>query len=301
MRKTNKRTIRKITGCLAILLLIILAVDVFYAATNGNLQKISDVLRISDVEPSTKIPGVGSSGMKAGKASISDIDLSSELALVNCENMIDESFKLDLTPAYRVIPLSTGDIEMDNRVLEAVDNMFEEAKKIGYSDFFVNSGFRSYQTQKDLFDKAKDKSYVQKPGASEHQTGYALDIAYKGLAGETFDDTPQGKWLIENAHKYGFILRYPEDKTEITNISYEPWHYRYVGLPHAYYCYQNDLCLEEYIDFLSKGGSYYATIDGTCYTVYYATEKDGCIDVPADKSYTVSSDNTGGYIVVIEG
>ncbi|NLB80486.1 MAG: M15 family metallopeptidase, partial [Clostridiaceae bacterium] len=97
------------------------------------------------------------------------------------------------------------------------------------------------------------------------------------------------------------ILRYPKDKTEITNISYEPWHYRYIGIPHSYYCYENDLCLEEYISFLAEGSSYSISIDKINYTVYYATENDVFIDVPADKTYKLSSDNTGGYAVVVMG
>jgi D-alanyl-D-alanine carboxypeptidase len=221
--------------------------------------------------------------------------------LVNSKNRIDEDFTAELAPAYRVVPLSTSDLQMNETVLEAVADMFEAAKEEGFKDFFVNSAFRSYQKQKELYDSAEDKSYVQEPGASEHQTGYALDIAYNGLTGEAFANSPQGKWLMENAHKYGFILRYPEDKTDITKISYEPWHYRYVGIPHAYYCYENDLCLEEYISFLAKGGNYSISIDKTDYTVYYATEKDGFIDVPAGKSCRVSSDNRGGYVVAVMG
>ncbi len=232
---------------------------------------------------------------------LSQLDLSNELMLVNSENLIDEDFAAELSPAYRVVPLSTSDIQLNDAALEAVADMFEAAKEKGYKDFFVNSGFRSYQKQKELYDNSQDKSFVQMPGASEHQTGYALDIAYNGLTGEAFGDSPQGKWLMENAHKYGLILRYPEDKTEITKISYESWHYRYVGIPHAYYCYENNLCLEEYVSFLAKGGSYSISIDKKVYTVYYATENDGFIDVPADKTCMVSPDNTGGYVVVIMG
>ncbi|HOQ07965.1 MAG TPA: M15 family metallopeptidase [Clostridiales bacterium] len=248
-------------------------------------------------------------GMPAGKHTdiekrgvrISDIDISDELMLVNADHRLDENFAADLTPAYGIIPLSTSDIKINGTVLEAVDRLFADAEKMGYKDFFVNSGFRSFGKQKEIYDSTEDKSYVQEPGASEHQTGYAVDIAYIGLSGEAFGKSPQGKWLFENAHKYGFILRYPEDKTDITKISYEPWHYRYVGIPHSYYCYENDLCLEEYVSFLANGGSYSMSIDKTTYTVYYATDNAGLIDIPADKTCRVSSDNTGGYIVVVTG
>jgi D-alanyl-D-alanine carboxypeptidase len=237
----------------------------------------------------------------SSQVDLSVTGLTNELMLVNSENRITENFTAELSSAYRIVPLSTSDIEMNGAALEAVTEMFEKAKEKGYKNFFVNSGFRSIQKQKELYDSYEDKSFVQEPGASEHQTGYALDIAYNGLSGDKFEKSPQGKWLMENAHKYGFILRYPKDKTEITNISYEPWHYRYIGIPHSYYCYENDLCLEEYISFLAEGSSYSISIDKINYTVYYATENDVFIDVPADKTYKLSSDNTGGYAVVVMG
>ena len=299
--RINRRRNRRIISNTLVFLSVILISSVLYLESGHNAFSIIEAK-----------PGYGSfkNGMdkietrqtdisKVGQSQVhlSEIDLSNELMLVNSENTIDEDFAAELSSAYRVVPLSTSDIQMNEAVLEAVADMFEKAREKGYKDFFVNSGFRSYQKQKELYDSSKDKSFVQLPGASEHQTGYALDIAYNGLTG----DSPQGKWLMENAHKYGFILRYPEDKTEITKISYEPWHYRYVGIPHAYYCYESNLCLEEYVNFLAMGGSYSISIDKTVYTVYYATENDGFIDVPADKACKVSSDNMGGYAVVIMG
>ena len=94
------------------------------------------------------------------------------------------------------------------------------------------------------------------PGTSEHHTGLAADIVtptHQTLDPE-FADTDAGKWLQENAAEYGFILRYPEDKQDITEIIYESWHYRYVGVDHAMAIKENGLCLEEYLEILKEGG-----------------------------------------------
>lgn len=303
--RIDKRRSRRIIRNAIVFLMVVFIASVLYLESGhsafSTIEAKPDYGSLKNETENIKIRKTDISKAVRTHINLSEIDLSNELMLVNSEKRIYEDFAAELSPAYRVVPLSTSDIQMNETVLEAVTDMFEAAKEKGFKDFFVNSGFRSYQKQKELYDSEEDKGYVQEPGASEHQTGYALDIAYNGLTGDAFDNSPQGKWLMENAHKYGFILRYPEDKTEITKISYEPWHYRYVGIPHAYYCYENDLCLEEYISFLAKGGSYSISIDKTNYTVYYATENDGFIDVPADKSCKVSSDNTGGYVVVVMG
>ena len=96
--------------------------------------------------------------------------------------------------------------------------------------------------------------YSAMPGYSEHQTGLAIDITNERTnrsIGSWFNDTPQASWLYENAYKYGFILRYPEGKEDITKYSYEPWHIRYVGNI-ASYIYNNNLTLEEYKERESK-------------------------------------------------
>ncbi len=121
------------------------------------------------------------------------------------------------------------------------------------------SAYRSYDRQYDIFtDNVKKQGlehtmkYSATPGYSEHQTGLAIDVSSKSVNNrldESFADSTEGKWLAENAHLYGFIIRYPKDKTKITGYSYEPWHIRYVGKPLAKYIYDNNLCLEEYYNF----------------------------------------------------
>lgn len=92
------------------------------------------------------------------------------------------------------------------------------------------------------------------PGSSEHQIGLALDIVSDSytLLEEGFADTDAGKWLADNSYRYGFILRYPKGKEDITGIEFEPWHFRYVGEPAATYIYQHNLTLEEFVQLLGE-------------------------------------------------
>lgn len=146
--------------------------------------------------------------------------------------------------------------ELDAELLEQFEIMKADAKKEGL-DINIRSGFRSTETQSILYNNyvqrdgvEKASRYSAKPGHSEHETGLAIDISngdYTTSIGDWFNDTPQAKWLYENAHKYGFILRYPEGKEDITGYKYESWHYRYVGVEHSQYFNQNNLTLEEYL------------------------------------------------------
>ncbi len=139
-------------------------------------------------------------------------------------------------------------------VVPALTNMFDDAKAAGHS-IMIASAFRSYALQQAYFtsysnaygvDKAN--TFSARPGESEHQTGLALDIAYQDrncYLDICFGETAAGKWLAANAYKYGFVLRYPSDKTTLTQYQYEPWHFRYVGKPLALALHQSGLTLDE--------------------------------------------------------
>ena len=128
-----------------------------------------------------------------------------------------------------------------------------DALEAGYHIIAVST-YRNYGYQKKLYKhyvKTKGKKYANvcsaKAGHSEHQTGLAVDVANSSLDYDNFDQTNEFEWMKNNAHKYGFILRYPKDKTSITGYKYEPWHYRYVGKDIAHIIYQKKITLEEYI------------------------------------------------------
>lgn len=150
---------------------------------------------------------------------------------------------------------STYNPGVDPAANAALQQMFADAKAQGLN-LFVRSGFRSYATQKSLYNgyvkrdgvAAADR-YSARPGHSEHQTGLAFDI---NKANSSFAGSPEAVWLAANCYKYGFIIRYPEGKEAITGYIYEPWHVRYLGVETATAVFNSGLCLEEYLGITSK-------------------------------------------------
>lgn len=139
----------------------------------------------------------------------------------------------------------------------ALKNLFEAAYDEKGYELMARSGYRSYDTQVMLYDRyvkedgveAAD-TYSARPGHSEHQTGLTIDITSDSVHGgltETFGETDEGKWVAENAHRFGFIIRYPEDRVDETGYQYEPWHLRYVGTEAATSIYNDQLILEDYV------------------------------------------------------
>lgn len=158
--------------------------------------------------------------------------------------------------ANKTYPLpSTYNPGVDPVANAALDEMFAAARVDGFN-LFVKSGFRSYSTQKSLYNSyvkrdgaAAADRYSARAGHSEHQTGLAFDI---NKANSSFAGSPEAKWLAENCYKYGFIIRYPEGKEAITGYIYEPWHIRYLGVETATAVYNSGLCLEEYLGITSS-------------------------------------------------
>lgn len=182
------------------------------------------------------------------------------LLLVNTENRLDETYApTDLTGSIYTRS------DRDTRTLRkyaclALEAFLKEGEANGIKGVTVTSAYRSYDYQNQLFqneiailgsEEAAAKN-VNPPGSSEHQSGLAVDMHNMSAASREFGKTKEAKWLAENAHKFGFILRYPADKTDITGISYEPWHFRFVGRYHATKMYELDMCLEEYIEYIKK-------------------------------------------------
>lgn len=153
-----------------------------------------------------------------------------------------------------------GDQKIDEEVLDNYLDMYNAAKEEGLS-LIVNSSYRSYQEQKDIYDEFKDvygskyaEEYAARPNYSEHQTGFALDLfTEKYATTDTFDQSEEFAWLIKNSYKYGFILRYPKDKEYITGYNYESWHFRYLGKELAKKVYDSNLTYDEYYAYYIEG------------------------------------------------
>lgn len=138
---------------------------------------------------------------------------------------------------------------------EAFVEMANDAKKENIT-LIANSSFRNHSYQTKLYTKDYDDEYVARPGFSEHQTGLAIDIMTTTDTGysnaENFETTSAYSWLMENAYKYGFILRYPKDKENITGFSYESWHFRYVGVEVATKINELGITFDEYYAYFLK-------------------------------------------------
>jgi len=180
------------------------------------------------------------------------------LRLVNSTHPLPEGWE----PELAVIDPCTGE-EFDSRAIGHLNAMLADMEAEGLHPL-VCSGYRSYESQEEIFqdnveealsqgctrDEAEQQAslWVMPPGCSEHQSGLAADIVSEDnqRLDDTQENTPEQQWLRANCKDYGFILRYPREKTELTGVNYESWHYRYVGLAAAREIVSQGLCLEEY-------------------------------------------------------
>lgn len=174
-----------------------------------------------------------------------------ELMLVNKYNYLPEDYipkdieKISIWYSYE-------GREATKLLMQKYDKMYKAAKN-DKINLVINSGYRSYKDQKEVYDDYVSRygedyadDYAAHPSYSEHQTGYAFDLGKLGTTLEDFDKTDEFKWLIENAHKYGFILRYPKGKENITGFKYESWHFRYVGTKVATQIKKENITFDEY-------------------------------------------------------
>ena len=179
------------------------------------------------------------------------------LMLVNPDHILPENFSVDLT-------MTKYGYEVDSRIVDDVTALIEGAAKDNVK-LLICYGYRTLEQSQQLFDKqlrkqlsyglsqeaalAEAKRWVAPPGTSDHHTGLALDIVTPEhqVLNHEFFNTPAGQWMAEHSWEYGFVIRFPKDKQEITGITYEPWHLRFVGKEHAAEMHKNNECLEEYV------------------------------------------------------
>jgi len=178
--------------------------------------------------------------------------ISDNLILVNKENGLPSNYVPD---DLELLSLKYAN---ENKYLKKeakyyYEKLSNDALSLGYK-IIVVSAYRDYKYQYELHNeyvKNKGIEYAllcsARPGYSEHQTGLAIDVMGSNNDYDLFEDSIEFEWMKNNAHKYGFILRYPKDKVALTGYKYEPWHYRYVGIKAATEIYNNHLTLEEYI------------------------------------------------------
>lgn len=238
------------------------------------------------------------------------------LLLVNNDYRYDIPDDLDLVsivnartaPVYRV---RSNSYRLLEPIMQPLDEMMQAfVDETGRQLMYIISAYRDYNAQQWELDNLTYASNRQtaltiasKPGHSEHHTGLAIDLAtiVDGVQ-YSFDYFDSTKWFARNSYKYGFILRYPSGKTAITETAFEPWHYRYVGLPHSYILYQNSWVLEEYIEKIKEytpEAPLTVNYDDVKYEIFYTDSTD--IMIPAQAQYEISGNNADGFIVTIWG
>jgi len=209
--------------------------------------------------------------------------IASDLITINREQALDHGYSL-----------SSDEVKLSQNMLAAFHEMMNAAHDDNINQFLITSGYRSLEHQAQLYEDV-GSVYALPAGYSEHNSGLALDISSTMSKMEV---APEGKWLQQHGAAYGFILRYPEHKQHITGIGYEPWHFRYVGLPHSLIMQERDLVLEEYIEFLADEGQLTVNTGDETYTItHYNYEPQLTIKIEPHADYEISGDNVGGIIV----
>jgi D-alanyl-D-alanine carboxypeptidase len=230
---------------------------------------------------------------------ISEITDTGYLKLVNREHRMSREPDRNLfVQAWPTVPVRATYITLHISALNAVSALFDVARnESSIGTLLVGSGYRNFSRQEQIYNNSTNRDFVLPPGHSEHHTGLGIDISAVGIGMFEIGNTAEGRWLADNSWKFGLILRYPENRKDVTGVAYEPWHFRYVGQPHAWYMWENDMVLEEYLEFLREIGENTATLNGREYTVLYQMPFNGMLQIPQNSEFTVSSDNIGGFII----
>lgn len=262
-QKTFSNVVLAFLAIVFVILLVMLIMLLAEPDPNADNNEISSVISTQSVSSKQENASSAQSDVVTSDTSVK-IDVNSwELRLVNSKNRLEEDFSVK-TATIKNEFSAYESLKFDARAIDSLHAMFAAAKQDGIT-LSVISSYRTVARQTTLYqnkinyylDKGYEKSEAEKeaatvvaiPGTSEHNLGLAVDI---NSVEQNFDETKEYRWLEKNAEKYGFVLRYPKAKEEITGIIYEPWHYRYVGVDAAKQMNELDMCLEEYVEYLKK-------------------------------------------------
>lgn len=240
-KENNKKYSRIIAACVPIIILICVTIGVFFYNSGKKNDGSNDTTGDFSTDTSSRVDKT-----------------EWNLILVNRRNPLPKDYAVNLAA------LENGHA-VDERCYSDLRNMMDDCRGAGLNPLICSS-YRTQEKQEELFSnqvsKWKARGYSEEeakkeagrivavPGTGEHQSGLALDIV--DMSNQNLDESQEKtevqKWLMQNSWKYGFILRYPNDKSDITGIIYEPWHYRYVGKKAAKEIYESGICLEEYLE-----------------------------------------------------
>ncbi len=249
--------------------------------------------------------------------------LNNDLILVNKSNVLDSSYiPEDMVYSKPSRGRSTINMRLNRQATLQLNHMLEASYAEGVSGMVITSAFRTFEKQTSLYNNKinllsrqmnrknameEASKVVAVPGSSEHQTGLAADICSEGTGlVSNFGSTKQGKWLNDNSWRFGFIIRYPLDKTHITGIIYEPWHVRYVGSGHAEFMKKQNMCFEEYVEYLKHNRIInYTDNNNDNYIIQYISRYDSgteaiTLSLPDDSTWTISNCTKDSYILTIK-
>jgi D-alanyl-D-alanine carboxypeptidase len=336
VQSRSRRARRKFNPAILIMVLayvLVIGGCVFYIVIGRNRHANVDV----ETEPEVVVtPESASEKQIAAPDGFSSVEVQTksmragDLILVNYAYAYEFPEEADTVSVYdfktKSYKVRDTAVSLSKAVVGKFNKLMDDfAAATGCADMMVVSGFRDFEFQNEIFvdrvqtdGEEEAAKYVAVPGYSEHHTGLAMDLSVYLADGRTVyvEDYEPCDWFEEHAPEYGFVLRYPSVKAATTHISYESWHYRYVGVPHAEIMYEKDLCLEEYIDFLRayrcgekylcfrKGSSFESETLPTDadYAVYYVPAFDGektLIPVPEGADYEISGNNVDGFVVTL--
>ncbi len=287
MKKQKKKIILIISTLILAVAVTISSVILVVAGKNGMLFKTSDGINRKVLSADLDICDLEIRAFSFDELyADSRITFDQSGMLVNLENTLNEDFEAEIceykdTDVYMNKAITSDYAELSADIIEKFDEKM-----------FVSSSYRTAEEQAAIIIEEGENATAV--GASEHQTGLALDVYVRGYAGSGFIKSEVGRWVNSNSWKYGFVIRYPYYKTNVDGIGYEPWHIRYIGKPHAEIIYKNSLTLEEYFDELSEGKWYK-------FKEYRISRQSGSkLNLPNEfTSAVISPDNTGGYLITV--
>ncbi|MCL2079726.1 MAG: M15 family metallopeptidase [Oscillospiraceae bacterium] len=328
MKNYKKSRSQTVTIFVAICVLTAIAFGLFYIFMNPNADLDGDSGRDGDINTSpqtNETPGDGQTAPPGHQQSTQSPDVEyitvfvspddinrGDLILVNKDNpYVPADIDLAVIDDVKTVPyaVSPAARRLKSSVMSRFDDMMQGfIDATGENIIYVISAYRNLDDQQAILDlnisqMGREEALRQTalPGFSEHHTGLAVDyrVIIDGVQ-HPFADFEVTKWYRDNAYRYGFVLRYPEGKEDVTDVMSEPWHFRFVGLPHSYIMRQNGWVLEEYIEAI-RGYTVYeplkAEYDNISYEVFFTTETD--IKVPEYSRYEISGNNADGFIVTI--
>ncbi|MGE7692337.1 M15 family metallopeptidase [Lysinibacillus sp. NPDC097214] len=254
----KKKRLPLILGALISVVLVV-SIFVVYNYKNKQISNASDDQEQQTAEPTKKDSPVKEEPTKTADNPVKPEQKVDENGYIPNQTLPTEpTYIKGILLANKIYPLpSTFAPEESPEARQALNQMFAAAKQQGF-DLVAFSGYRSFEYQTTLYNnyvnrdgQAAADRYSARPGYSEHQTGLAFDIGERGKdklwLTEEFGETPAGQWLFTHAQDYGFILRFPKNKEDITGYMYESWHYRYVGVDIAKDIKKQNITLEEYL------------------------------------------------------